>query len=1080
MKTVSQVSRTVFVSLAFCTVLLAVSSRGNTLIWTGGGGANANWSFSSNWGGGPTPNNGDTLIFKGATGLLNTNDISSLTLSQISFGGGTGGFDLRGNAFTVTNSIMATNSAGTNTIENSITLATNDVLMTVSNNAGLILNGNLSGSVGVNKTGLGTLIYHATGLNLYSGTTLVSAGTLQLNVSGSVAYNGPLVIGDGTGNGNPTVQLLASTEMPITPTIINYNGKLDLNNHTQFIGPSLAINGGYITTGSGTLTLSANTTIMTTNIYGDSPAINGNLSASGGTLTFRGNDDLNIFANVSGSANIVVDDLVQIDLDGANTFMGSLTCNDSSLADLGSSTALGNVTNTMTINGQAGVIVDIHINITNQSLTINGGNSFASLYIPDFNGPATNTWQANFILNSASLIKIETNCALFLNGPISGTGGFTKAGPGTLTFAGSTANSYSGTTIVTNGTLLLGKPSTVTAIPGALVLKTNTTVRLLNSYQIDSSLSSITMSNSSLLDLAGFNDSVGPITMQGAQITSGTGNLIFTGNITVNASTVAQSLISGNATIWNGTCTITNSGAFYSPDLRVTANISSGGGGGQGLIKDGAGEVALVGSNSFTGPVTVNNGDLWLETSTALGNTNTIATVNSGGSLYLFGNGLDFGLKPLSLNGTGYAFGAAFCSGSCSWGGVVTLAGNSTVYEFTGSSLKFTGAVGGAGGLIQAGPGTNILSGLSANNYAGTTIVGGGTLVLNKSSGTAVPGNLVINNTAVVRLANFSQQTATTADVLVNSGGLLDLSTNSTYVDTLRGSGTVNFGSAGWLVVGDNNGSSEFDGSFTGIGFGPGFTVGKAGTGTFTIGGNSSYTAGITHLITGKLVINGSQPLIPVTVDSGSTLAGSGTVGYVIANGTISPGNNPGILNSSNVIFSASGALNVFINGPAAGTGYSLLNVTGAVSLASAVLQVTMGTVGTVNSQYTLINNDSADAVSGTFAGLPEGAAVTANNGVRFTISYHGGTGNDVVLTQTNLPPQPVLAGGKKLPNGSMQLNGVGITNLSYTVWANTNLCTTNWISIGSVGVPANTNAFQFTDTGATNFPVQFYRLSWP
>jgi len=81
------------------------------------------------------------------------------------------------------------------------------------------------------------------------------------------------------------------------------------------------------------------------------------------------------------------------------------------------------------------------------------------------------------------------------------------------------------------------------------------------------------MSDSSLLDLAGFEEWVGPISMQGAQIKSGFGTLYFSGNITVNRSTVAQSLISGDALIWNGTYTITNSGHNYSPDLLISANV---------------------------------------------------------------------------------------------------------------------------------------------------------------------------------------------------------------------------------------------------------------------------------------------------------------------------------------------------------------------------------------------------------------------------------------------------------------------------------------------------------------------------
>ena len=240
-------------------------------------------------------------------------------------------------------------------------------------------------------------------------------------------------------------------------------------------------------------------------------------------------------------------------------------------------------------------------------------------------------------LGSACTIAVFTDCALNLIGPIGGSGGFTTTQPGTLTLSGSTANSYAGTTTVNSGVLLLGKASTTTAIPGPLVIDSGTTVRLLNYFQIDNPTTPVTMYDSSLLDLNGFSEWVGPTSLQGAQITAGAGIFYFSGNITVNASTVAESVISGNASIWDGTYTITNTGHNFSPDLLISANISSGGSGTPGLIKDGAGEVSLAGNNSFIGPVTINGGgDLWAQTSTALGSsTNAPVTVNSGGALYL-------------------------------------------------------------------------------------------------------------------------------------------------------------------------------------------------------------------------------------------------------------------------------------------------------------------------------------------------------------------------------------------------------------------------------------------------------------
>jgi hypothetical protein len=127
----------------------------------------------------------------------------------------------------------------------------------------------------------------------------------------------------------------------------------------------------------------------------------------------------------------------------------------------------------------------------------------------------------------------------------------------------------------------------------------------------------------------------------------------------------------------------------------------------------------------------------------------------------------------------------------------------------------------------------------------------------------------------------------------------------------------------------------------------------------------------------------------------------------------------------------------------------------------------------------TIINNDGVDAVTGTFTNLPEGATITASSGAKFKISYHGGTGNDVVLTQISLPAQPFFNGITKLGGGAIQLNGVGESNLTYKVWANTNLATTNWVDIGTA-TANGLGTLQFTDPNATNYTMRFYRFSWP
>ena len=46
---------------------------------------------------------------------------------------------------------------------------------------------------------------------------------------------------------------------------------------------------------------------------------------------------------------------------------------------------------------------------------------------------------------------------------------------------------------------------------------------------------------------------------------------------------------------------------------------------------------------------------------------------------------------------------------------------------------------------------------------------------------------------------------------------------------------------------------------------------------------------------------------------------------------------------------------------------------------------------------FILIDNDDLDAITGEFAGLPDGATVTTGQ-TNFVIDYQGGDGNDLLL----------------------------------------------------------------------------------
>ena len=80
--------------------------------------------------------------------------------------------------------------------------------------------------------------------------------------------------------------------------------------------------------------------------------------------------------------------------------------------------------------------------------------------------------------------------------------------------------------------------------------------------------------------------------------------------------------------------------------------------------------------------------------------------------------------------------------------------------------------------------------------------------------------------------------------------------------------------------------------------------------------------------------------------------------------------------------------------------------VTGTVNLGDAAIEVRLAPdlVPNLSDELVIVDNQSTGSIVGTFAGLPEGATLTAG-GRRMLISYTGGDGNDVVLT---FPPVDV------------------------------------------------------------------------
>ncbi len=108
----------------------------------------------------------------------------------------------------------------------------------------------------------------------------------------------------------------------------------------------------------------------------------------------------------------------------------------------------------------------------------------------------------------------------------------------------------------------------------------------------------------------------------------------------------------------------------------------------------------------------------------------------------------------------------------------------------------------------------------------------------------------------------------------------------------------------------------------------------------------------------------------------------------------------------------------------------------------------------------------------GTFNGLAQGVTLFIN-GVPFRISYTGGTGNDVVLTQlVGLPILKILLVANTNVVLSWSTNVIG-----FTLEANTNLNTNIWTVVSPPPVVSGTNNVVTNTATGTQ---KYYRLRNP
>jgi autotransporter-associated beta strand protein len=293
--------------------------------------------------------------------------------------------------------------------------------------------------------------------------------------------------------------------------------------------------------------------------------------------------------------------------------------------------------------------------------------------------------------------------------------------------------------------------------------------------------SSVTVSNSAqpyTISGAGIS-TVGALTKQGDNVLAFTSDANqFSGTVTIEGG--ALSIGNGGDTGNLGSANIVNNGELRMNKLNngvLLTGIISGAGSVRATGGGGSSALMLMGTNTYTGLTTVENGtELHVRNDSALGNTSAGTLVLTGGSVKFTTLGNWTVAEPLTLNGSGATFPGALyvntISNRATWTGPITLGSASRIRvvndyasltiantvtgdqtplqcstEGNGPVLTFQNnvTIGNAAELSKDGSGTTLLNG--ANNQAGSTVINGGTLLVN---GQLDGGPVTVNASATV------------------------------------------------------------------------------------------------------------------------------------------------------------------------------------------------------------------------------------------------------------------------------------------------------------------------------------------
>jgi autotransporter-associated beta strand protein len=614
-----------------------------------------------------------------------------------------------------------------------------------------------------------------------------------------------------------TTATLASSQQWAGLKVVNPGGPVTLNGGALL---GLDDSGVDMTTATQDLTVNCPVGMAVPSTLGVAP---------GRTATFNG--------IISGYPGLTVNGGGTVQLNAANTYSGDTTVNSGTLV-ANNNSALG-----------SGLLV------------LDGGNLSNSSSCAPGNGVK---------LNSNATVTVGAAQTLTLKGSIAGTGSLTKNGTGRLTLSG--ANTYTGATIVSAGTLAIGNPSallptsSLTLAAGALLQPNLDGVVIRAPVTVAGSGTPATISAPTNAPGAGV---VSTLTLN--SVLAGNGNVTFSSSVNQNAlSTVylgAQSTYGGRTLLdtagTSATQIIVRLGIHNALPTTTVLTIDGQPGAGTGRFA----ELNLNGFNQQLAGLTNNPRSLRIQ---RIVNSNVSAAAT------------------LTIHNTGnHAF-------SGSLGGSAGGSVSASAMPGTTSGNNF--------GLMKGGAGTFTLTG--PNSYSGNTTVSQGTLSL----GAVNPGNenssVHIADTGATLNLTFAG-TDTVAKLFTGATerspgtyGAVGAAAPVIGIPQITGTGTLTVtsgppaGYAGWAlaVAGGQSADLDFDGD--GVVNGVEYVLGGTATSNdlaklpavSTAGGNMVFT-----FVRDQASIDGITAL---AIETSSNLA-DWTTTYPVADGAVT--RNPGV-----------------------------------------------------------------------------------------------------------------------------------------------------------------------------------------